>query len=368
MASFQKRGNSWQFTISRVINGKQKPIRKGGFRTKKEAQAAAAEIESHLNKGILPHLKPEPFDQYFESWLKTFKPDISNNTMARYHTTLKTVQEYFGGVPIQDIKKRDYQAFLNEYGKNHAKDSTRKLNTHIRACVRTAMDEGIIYSDFTRGAVLTGTKGKRPEEKHLNFKESEILLKELHKRLDRSPTYYLLLLGLTTGMRFGEMVGLTRKDFDFKNRTIRIEKVWGYNNKMNPGFGPPKNEQSYRTIAIDQETSSIFKHWFEKTPDNIMRLVFYSPSSKYHVISNNSANKVLESTLRQLGIEPITVHGLRHTHASILLYLGVSIYYVSERLGHADIQTTLSTYAHIVKELRKQDEEKTTNLFARMLV
>jgi len=65
MASFQKRGKTWQYTISRMVNGKSKPIRKGGFRTKKEAQIAAAEVESQLRKGLAPHLKDEPFDEYF---------------------------------------------------------------------------------------------------------------------------------------------------------------------------------------------------------------------------------------------------------------------------------------------------------------
>ncbi|QDP39451.1 hypothetical protein FN924_04225 [Radiobacillus deserti] len=62
MASIQKRGNTYQYTVSRMENGKSKPIRKGGFRTKKEARLAAAEVELKLGKGTLPYLKPAPFD------------------------------------------------------------------------------------------------------------------------------------------------------------------------------------------------------------------------------------------------------------------------------------------------------------------
>lgn len=73
MASIQKRGKTYQFTVSYMVNGVSKPIRKGGFKTKKEAQIAAVEIEAQLSKGILPHLKPMPFDEYFEKWFKLYK-------------------------------------------------------------------------------------------------------------------------------------------------------------------------------------------------------------------------------------------------------------------------------------------------------
>lgn len=64
----------------------------------------------------------------------------------------------------------------------------------------------------------------------------------------------------------------------------------------------------------------------------------------------------------------ISCHGLRHTHASVLLYKDVSIYYVSERLGHADIETTLRVYSHVIRELRLRDEEKSVEVYERMLV
>lgn len=367
MASIQKRGKTYQFTVSNTVNGKQKPIRKGGFRTKKEAQIAAMEVEAELLKGATPNLKPVAFDEYFENWIKVFKTDINSNTLARYNDTLKTVKDNFEGIPIQNINKRSYQEFLNEYGQTHAKASTRKLNTHIRACVKEAIDEGLIRVDFTRGAVLAGRAAKKSEEKYLGYEESQRLLKSIHALEDKSITHYLLLLGLTSGMRFAEMVGLTREDFNFFNNTININKSWGYTKKMHKGFGPTKNEQSVRVIKMDRDTMDAFRKLFKDVPDNIFRLVFYSRFSKYKVISNNNANKVLRDLLVDLNINPISVHGLRHTHASVLLYEGVSVYYVSRRLGHGDIETTLNTYTHVVKELEERDQMKTANLFEKML-
>lgn len=369
MASFQKRGKTWEYRVSRMINGKQKPIRKGGFRTKKEAEVAATELEADLRKGIIPHLQPEPFDEYFRGWVKDYKVDISSITLKRYESTLETIITHFGNTPIQSITKRQYQQFLNVYGLTHAKETTRKLNTHIRACVRNAIEENIIYKDFTRDVVFTGTSKKRNEEKHLNYAESMLLLNKLFQIIQdkdlRTITHYLLLLGLTSGLRFGEMVGLTREDFDFEKNEIDVFETWDY--KEGKGFIPTKTEQSIRVVKLNQKTMSAFQELFAETSTNELSLVFFSEQSRLKTITNENTNKVLRNMLKNLSIETITVHGLRHTHASILLYRKVSIYYVSERLGHKDIDTTLKYYAHIIKELRTRDEKNTLATFEEML-
>lgn len=367
MASIQKRGKTYQYTISNMVNGKPKPIRKGGFRTKKEARIAAADIELQLSKGITPYLRPAPIDNYFDKWMKLYKSHLSLTTQQHYEYTLKAIKAHFGSKPLQEIGRHEYQQFLNEYGSSRSKETVEKLHTHIRACVKDAVEEQIIPFDFTRKAVLTWTtQAKKSIEKHLNFKESELLLIEISKRLEDGLIYSLLLLGLTSGMRYAELIGITRDSFDFVNNTITINKTWGYMKRTPDGFGTTKNEYSNRTIKMDKLTMAHFKKMFISTPNNPYQLIFYSSKSKYKVITNTAANKKLREILNELGIEPITMHGLRHTHASVLLYKNVSIYYVSERLGHSDIETTLKEYTHIVKELREEDERKTVDLFSNM--
>ncbi len=365
LASFTQIGKTWQYSVSHTVRGKYKPIRKGGFRTKKEAQLAAAEVELNLQKGILPILRRIPFSEYFEQWLEDFKTDIGEITLNRYKDTLGSIRDHFKDDYIQDIDKRQYQRFMNEYGKTHAKSTARKLNSHIRACVKDAIDEGVIQVDFTRKVVITGKPSKKSEDKHLSYMESKRLLKLLHSRLDRSLGYYLLLLGLTTGMRFGEMVGLTRKDFDFKNNKINIDKTWDY--KKGTGFGPTK-DSSDRVIDVNEKTMNVFKELFKKMPDNIHGLVFFSSISKYKVLTNEGMNKLLRTVLKELGINSITVHGLRHTHISVLLYRKVSIYYAAERAGHASTETTTETYAHVIKELRDEDAKLSIKIFEDMAV
>jgi len=85
-------------------------------------------------------------------------------------------------------------------------------------------------------------------------------------------------------------------------------------------------------------------------------LVFFEPASDISVVTNDRLNYILRSILKRINIKPfIIVHGLRHTHSSILFYKGISILYVSEHLGHSNIDITTSTYAHVLKELRERE-------------
>lgn len=368
MASFTNRGTkqkpSWQYCISRYINGKYDPIRKGGFKTKKEAQIAAAEVEAQLATGKIIKNEPIPFIVYFEKWYKLYKTDIAKQTLGHYEDTLRYITEYFGDKLIQDITRQDYQEFLNVYGKKYAKETTAKVHGHIKAAVENAIEDGIISINFANKVKVTGKPPKNKEDKYLDFKQSEMLYNELFNRLNTGLSYYAVLLLLVSGIRYEELVGLTREDFNFKDNTISINKTWGYKNDMPSGFGPTKNEQSKRVIGIDPKVMKEFKKLFMTTPDNIHRLVFFSPTSKYKVLSNTAVNKSLKKALDALEIKnKITAHELRHTHASALIYKKVSIVYISERLGHSSPDITYRRYSHVMKELRVEEENVAINMY-----
>lgn len=173
-------------------------------------------------------------------------------------------------------------------------------------------------------------------------------------------------------MRFEELVGLTFEDFDFENNTVNVDKTWGYTNRMEPGHGPTKgnrekNINSDRVIDVTKGLMNIFKELFKSIPDNKHHLVFYNAKSQYQVITNNTANKLLKEVQLELKIKPtISVHGLRHTHGSVLLYKGNTLQYVSERLGHLDIETTYKKYIHLLKEGREADKKIAIKTFEDM--
>lgn len=106
-----------------------------------------------------------------------------------------------------------------------------------------------------------------------------------------------------------------------------------------------------------------FKKLILSVPENENNLVFYRQSS-IKTVTNEGANKLLRKTLDALEIEHISIHGLRHTHASVLIYKGANIHSVSKRLGHSDFQTTLDHYSHILQEMEERDKEIAINVYS----
>lgn len=365
MASITKRGSSWQYAVSNFVDGKSRPIRKGGFKTKKEAQVAAAEVEARLQKGAKVVTKNIPFAEYFRNWIDVYKQKRHYTTYNRYINSYNEIQSFFRDKHIQKITHQDYQRFINEYGKGKAKETVRKLNTHVRACVKSAVLEGLILHDFTHNVELHYTiKPKKASDKYLDFTEGKQLYNHLIDNLKHENlSHYMILLGLVCGARYGELVGLTDDDFDFKNNTLNIDKTWKYKKGDLNEFGELKADGKPRKIGIDPIVMVKFEELLEILPERPHKLVFYSPMSNKMVITNNAVNNALGRILSSLNMGGITVHALRHTHASALLYAGSTIQYVSERLGHADITTTYNTYTHVLKELKEKDESIAVSLY-----
>lgn len=365
LASITKRGKTWQYAVSHYVDGKSRPIRKGGFRTKAEAVAAAQEVEMRLRKGGQVITKNQPFSEYFLNWIEIYKTKRHYTTYNSYLRTQKRVKNYFNDTPIQKINREMYQRFINQVGEGLSKESVRKINTHIRACVKDAILDGLITNDFTYKVELHYTvKAKDEIEKYLNYEEGQKLYEHLLTTLDKKDlSHYMILLALVTGARYQEIVGLTDKDFDFKNKMLNIEKTWKYKSKDPNEFGELKADSKPRKIKVDEDVMEKFKELIGDLPKLPFDLVFFSSKSKKLVITNNAVNKALNRMLEKLDIEKVTFHSLRHTHCSSCLYDGCSIQTVSERVGHADIATTYNTYTHVLKELKQRDEKIATQLF-----
>ena len=158
---------------------------------------------------------------------------------------------------------------------------------------------------------------------------------------------WFILLVAKTGMRFSEALALTPKDFDFSHQALSISKTWDY--KGEGGFLPTKNKSSVRKIKIDWQTVIQFSELLKELPEE--EPIFLTKEKVY----NSTVNDILERHCKAANIPVISVHGLRHTHASILLFAGVSTGSVARRLGHASMATTQKTYLHIIHELENQD-------------
>lgn len=234
----------------------------------------------------------------------------------------------------------------------------------MRACLKEALADGIIYKDPTFNVVAVGKVAPKNEEiKYLNYEEAAKLLRVTADNLQqRYISRYIILFALATGARFSEIIGLTWDCVDFENKTITINKTWDH--KYKKWFDNTKNYASKRTITVDDHTLSILKDLKRKQAQlaiktglrNEHNLVFIN--SKFELVTNNAVNKTLRLLCKKANIKEITCHGLRHTHASMLLFKGVNIKYVSRRLGHKDIVTTLQTYSHIMDEMEQKESRQ----------
>ena len=134
-------------------------------------------------------------------------------------------------------------------------------------------------------------------------------------------------------MRFSEALALTPEDFDFSKQVVSINKTWDY--KGQGGFLPTKNKSSVRKVQLDWKTVMQFSQLLKDLPSD--EPIFVKNNDK---IYNSTVNGVLFRLCKKADIPTISIHGLRHTHASLLLYAGVSIASVARRLGHASMTTT----------------------------
>lgn len=288
------------------------------------------------------------FFKYYEQWVKIYKEGaVREVTMAKYRMTLKWVKKLVPTLKLYELNRTTYQQLLNEYALCHEKQTTMDFHHQLKGAILDAVDDGLIDRDPTRKAIIKGKPPRKKKPKFLNQFELNTLIKNLNLE-DEINWDWLILLIAKTGMRFSEALGLTPNDFDFSYQTVSVNKTWDY--KSNSGFQPTKNKSSIRKIQIDWQTASQFVRLIKNMREN-------DPIFVKGKVYNSTVNNILARHCKQLGISIISIHGLRHTHASLLLFAGVSMASVARRLGHSSMTTTQKTYLHIIHELKNQDTD-----------
>lgn len=295
---------------------------------------------------MLKKQQKELFSDYFERWIGVYKEGaIRKVTMDKYKLSLAWIKKLAPKLKLCEIDRTYYQQLLNDYAKEHERQTTMDFHHHLKAAVLDAVDEGLIERDPTRKVIIKGKAPCEKKKKYLNQFELHSLLKDLN--LEATINYdWLILLIAKTGMRFSEAIALTPDDFDFVHQTLSISKTWNY--KDGGGFQPTKNKSSVRKIQIDWMIISQFSALVKDLPKD-------KPIFIKEKIFNSTINEILARHCKKIEIPVITVHGLRHTHASLLLFGGVSIASVAKRLGHSSMNATEKTYLHIIQELENKD-------------
>lgn len=291
--------------------------------------------------------KTELFCRYYAQWIRVYKEGaIRKVTMDKYLMTQAWLEKLVPDLKLCEVTRITYQQLLNDYAAHHERQTTMDFHHQLKAAIMDAVDDGLIERDPTRKAIIKGKSPSQKKIKYLNQYELHTLLINLDLQGDINWDWLILLVA-KTGMRFSEALAITPKDFDFSHQTLSISKTWDY--KGTGGFLPTKNASSVRKIQIDWQTVIQFSALVKGLPPD--KPIFVTKDRVY----NSTVNDILERHCKKNNIPVISIHGLRHTHASLLLFAGVSIASVARRLGHASMTTTQKTYIHIIQELENQD-------------
>ena len=348
MASLEKRGNKYRMVVSVMQDGARRKVSKT-FDTKKAAKAWAILMEANKlqDKSIIS--SKMLFADYFKKWMETYKKnDVRESTYAGYKYVYGVIQREFPDYTLDELTYTVLQTKLDKIGKKLRQSTVLEIVSKIKASLSDAKYEQYITTDIYSRIKPHGIKIEKSPNV-LSATNFEKLQKHLYEIYQQRPLYAVILVGLETGLRIGEIMALTGKDFSEHFNSLKVDKA--YSNMVNK-VTPPKNKNAFRTIKITDHLIEVLK--------------FYSddPNQRIFTMSEAAVAHNFSILLKELNIPRITIHGLRHSHASYLIYKGISINYVSARLGHADVSITQRVYAHMLKEEKSHEQEKTIELLS----
>lgn len=380
MASFRKRGSKWEYRIKYVDRrtGKQREHSKGGFRTKKEAQLAAAKAETKIDYHGFIEDGNERVDKFFEEWLETYKkPHVKPITYSVQERNVRlNILPRWGKYRLKDITRNEYQKWINELRKRYSEGTVRRIHSIMNSALNDAVYEfHIMRENPVQRIRIPKDAEKSKSIPYFTREELDKFLEqsrtpEKHAKYQHSIQYYVLFtLMARTGIRIGEALALTWDDLDEINKNLTVNKTLVYPLNSTPYISTPKSKMSERTIKLDDITAKVLKRHRVNQKEVYLRYPNYKPTKDNIIFHQHDGRWLRTNVVRQhfknlckrAGVPVLSPHALRHTHAVHLLEAGANIKYVSERLGHASVKTTADTYLHVTEKI----EDDALDLYSR---
>ncbi|MGE7890512.1 tyrosine-type recombinase/integrase [Bacillus cereus] len=358
---FRKRGEKWSFTIDigrDSLTGKRKQKTASGFKTKKEAERACNELIHQFNTGSLVDDKNFILSDYLQEWLEnTAKQRVRETTFTNYKRAINSrIIPVLGSHKLKELKPLHGQRFVKSL---IDEGLSPKYIEYIFTVLKGSLEDAVRWELLFKNP-FQHVEIPRPRK----VVNSTWSIEETKKFLNRTKFeniiyYHLFLLALNTGMRRGEILGLKWKNFDLNEGKISVTETLIYD-ENGFRFTEPKTHGSKRLISIDPNLCKEFKSY--KAKQNEFKLLFgQSYEDNDLVFAKETGQPILPRTMtttfnqfiKKADVPQIRFHDLRHTHATILLKLGINPKIVSERLGHSSIKTTLDTYSHVTIDMQE---------------
>ena len=371
MATYRKRGSKWEVRINYKTDDGEYKQKSNQFATKREATRWAMEKELYTKEGL--DKADTKLIAFYDNWFDIYKkPRISPRTQRSYDNSRRVISKYFGKTRLKDINNETVQKFVNAFGEGtspfdvpHARNTVAKVYIHLHSCLKQAVKKGIYRFNPADDIVIVGSVTPKAErEKYLN-ESDQIKLRNyiLTHTGSRNVLNYMILTALDTGMRIGEIIALQWKSIS----KTRIYVYRAYDYESTKDFVPTKNDNP-RYVSINTELYAFLMELKSNQLEKDGHLNENGLAFKTYLgttISPGYMDRKLKEIERKLKIDPpVTFHGLRHSHASLLLYKGVNIKAISKRLGHLNTGTTINTYSHILDEMDLEQNDKVAEIIS----
>ena len=364
------KGDAWYLEVTLGTNAKGKPVRynRTFHGSEKEAEKALARFYIECEDGKVRRESnmtvSELSDIYIEEYVKRY---LKQSNMKVVTPAIKRLKEAMGHRKINKLTRLDVQRWVNSMSEPQPKKndkvlspkSVRNYYSILSGMMNFAVQMELVDSSPCRNIRLP--RNQKKEARYYNKDEVALFLQALENISEHELKYkavvYVALFG---GLRNGEIMGLNWDDFDENERTISIHRT-RYIKKGGIYEDVPKTQKSIREITLPDNVIALLKELkIQQMKEHLIlgnkwenSPAIFKNSMGNHMHPNATA-KWLRKFLKRNDLPYISMHGLRHTHTSLLAYLNTDKLVISRRLGHSQLSTTLNIYTHIFEEPDKQ--------------
>ena len=342
--------------------------------SKKEAESVRRKLLEAVKEGTHVDTSKKAFAEYARHWLDNIAATkVSAKTLERYREIVETnIIPVIGETRLQKLTTAHVESLYSQAQKSGRRDgrglsttTVRHMHVVLSAILVSASKKRLIQTNPMED-VESVPKAATPEIKTLDSGEVQTLLRTARG----TDLYAPVLLAAATGMRRGEVLGLRWSDIDFERRVLAVRQSLEETRQDDLRIKSPKTASGVRTIILPEFAIAALRGHRREQAER--RLAVGLGSNKRGLVftdldgnprSPNKLTKGFGRLVKRAGVARITLHGLRHTHATQLLLNNVHVKTVSERLGHANITITLETYAHVLPSMQQDAADKLDAMF-----
>lgn len=356
------------------ITGKDRYTTRRGFKTKKEALLCEAKIKTEIATNGLLNTEVTTFKEIYELWYEGYQHTIKESTLLVNQHIFDLLITKLENTQLKKLTLPYCQKIINNYSKKFSLAVLKKIKIYGSMILDYAVKMKVIYSNPMKDVLLPKKKddiASDDKDKYYSKEELKQFLELVESEQDIKLTAMFRVLAYT-GIRKGELQALNWDDIDFTNNMITINKTLALNTEKKVVVQTPKSKSSIRSISIDEQTANILKRWKFKQRERFLmvgtRIKKHQPCFSDEVTNSylylNFMNANLKRICKKNEFKLIKVHGFRHTHCSLLFESGFTIQEVQDRLGHSDLKTTMSIYAHVTEKQRDNMADKFAKFMA----